>query len=64
MDDGDVGGGERRAGVVGLEARVVPALELAEEDVCDHVRREVKGLRDALQVVSDDDRAEHRRDVE
>jgi len=59
-----VRGGQLDAGVVGLYRRVVPALYLAEEDVRDDCGREAERLRDALQVVGDDDRAEDCRDVE
>ena len=53
-----------RARVLARDLRVVPLLDLAEEDVGDGLAVELEALVDAVDVVGDRDRAEDRRDVD
>ena len=64
MDNDDVFVREGDAGVQFLEARIIPLLDLAEEDVCEDITGEDERLRDLRQVVGGHDRAERHGDVE
>src|SRR3954453_3910806 len=52
------------AGVLARDFGVVPLLDLAEEDVSDGLAVELEALLDAVDVVRDGHRAEHRRHVD
>src|SRR3954447_2574847 len=56
--------GQLHAGVGRGDGRVVPVLDLAEEDVRDGLAVELEPLVDALDVVGDRDGPEHARDVD
>src|SRR3954453_13396763 len=56
--------GQLHAGVRRGDGRVVPLLDLAEEDVRDGLAVELEALVDALDVVGDRDGPEHARDVD
>src|SRR4051794_25521915 len=62
--DRDRGVRQLRAGVLLRDRRVVPVLDLPEEDVGDGRAVELEPLVDAVDVVGDGDGAEHARDVD
>ena len=64
MDEGDVGGWQRDAGVEFHERRIVPLLDLAEHDVGEQRAGELQRLGHLRQVVDRHDRAEHGGEVQ
>src|SRR4029079_17924766 len=62
--DRDARGRQLRARVLARDLRVVPLLDLAEEDVGDRLAVELEALVDAVDVVGDGYGTEHRRDVD
>src|SRR4051794_37841317 len=62
--DRDAVAGQLDAGVLTRDLGVVPLLDLAEEDVSDGLAVELEALLDAVDVVRDGHRAEHRRHVD
>src|SRR5258705_13697465 len=64
MDHRDVRRRKTHARVVLLDVLVVPLLDLAEEDVSNDFRRKVQRLGDRRDIVADNDRAQHCRNVE
>src|SRR6266542_1635224 len=64
VDDGDVGSRNALALVELPDRRVVPLLDLPEEDVCEHRAFEPDAVRAAVEPVGDRRRREGTRDLE
>src|SRR3954451_13095663 len=64
VHDGDLGRRQLDVRVLGLDRRVVPALDLAQVDVAQRLAVELQAALDAAQVVGRRDRAERERDLD